>query len=240
MDILIYLGLLLVSVIPSVILYKWLKKQIDNEEYRSTCKKSLIKGILAIFPILLISGILYILGKIAFLKIDNEILYQAYYNFIVLAFAEELVKFLSFRKILKTTSYSYSWFSLTIFMVIVGIGFGCIENTATTIGSNLIIMVIRGISMGHAGYGLIMGWLYGKMLKTKKKIYGVLSFIVPWLLHGLYDFGLTDKLLEVNDNFAFISVTLELVCIIFVFLIIRFVRKRRSLPLFTEPLTNKQ
>ena len=240
MDILIYLGLLLVSIIPSIILYKWLKKQIDDENYKSTCKKSLIKGILSIFPILLTSAILYILGKLAFLKIDNELLYQAYYKFIVLAFAEELVKFLSFRKILKTTSYNYSWFSITIFMVIIGIGFGSIENTVMAIGSNLIMMVIRAISMGHAGYGLIMGWLYGKMLKTKKKIYGVLSFLIPWLLHGLYDFGLTDKLLEVNDNFAIISVSLELVCIIFVFLIIRFVRKRKNLPLYAEPLVSKK
>lgn len=240
MDILIYLGLFLVSIIPSIILYKWLKKQIDDENYKSTCKKSLIKGILSIFPILLTSEILYIFGKIAFLKVDNELLYQVYYNFIVLAFAEELVKFLFFRKILKTTSYNYSWYSLTIFMVIIGIGFGSIENSLMAIGSNLIMMVIRAISMGHAGYGLIMGWLYGKMLKTKKKIYGVLSFIVPWLLHGLYDFGLTEKLLEINDNFAIISVSLELLSIIFVFLIIRFAHKKKNLPLYTEPLVNKQ
>ena len=41
MDILMYLGLFLVSIIPSIILYKWLKKQIDDENYKSTCKKSL-------------------------------------------------------------------------------------------------------------------------------------------------------------------------------------------------------
>lgn len=69
------------------------------------------------------SLVLNILGRIAFIKMDKGILYQAYYTFFVLAFAEELVKFLTFKKLLKKNDYAYSWFNLTIFMVIVGLGF---------------------------------------------------------------------------------------------------------------------
>ena len=137
---------------------------------------------------------------------------------------------------IKNNKYKYNWYNITIFMTIVGLGFGCIENVAYSFGSGIIVMLLKGISIGHAGYGFIMGWFYGKMLKTKKKIYGILSFIIPWLLHGLYDFGLSKELIKVNDNFAFISILLELVCIIFVFLIIRFVRKRKDDPKYTKIL----
>ena len=42
MDIIVYLGLFLVSILPSIILYKWLKKQSDDEKYKVICKDALI------------------------------------------------------------------------------------------------------------------------------------------------------------------------------------------------------
>lgn len=236
MDIILFIPLLLLSIIPSIYFYKWLKKQNNDEAYQTICKDSLKKGILSILYVLLTSAIFFFMGKILKIWIKNELIYEAYYNFITLAFVEELVKYLTFKKVIKTHSYSYSWLSLTVFMMIVGLGFGCIENFFFAIGSNLIAMAIRGVSMGHVGYGFIMGWFYGKMLKTKKKIYGILSFLIPWLLHGLYDFGLSDELIKLNDNFAFISITLELICIIYVFIMIRFVKKRRNDKEYLKPL----
>lgn len=67
----------------------------------------------------------------------------------------------------------------------------------------------------------------------------VYSFLSPWLLHGLYDFGLSRELLEINDNFAAISISLELVCFVCAFLIIRFVRKRKDSEIYKEPLVRK-
>lgn len=235
MDLLVYLGLLLIALIPSVLLYLWLKKKSTGES-KEVCKKAFTSGILSCFPIILVSMVLHIVEKLLNIDEMNPILYNFYHTFIVLAFAEELVKFLTFKSLLKKNPHKYSWFNLVVFMTIIGIGFGAIENVAVAVGSNVIVMLIRGISMGHAGYGFIMGWFYGKMMKTGKKIYGYLSFIIPWLLHGLYDFGLTDELLKVNDNFAFISVSLELVCIIFVFVIIRFVKKREKSDTYTKPV----
>lgn len=240
MDILIYLVLFFVSLLPSILLYKWLKKQSEDEKYKIICKNALIKGILSVFPVLLSSLFLYILGRIMFIWIKNDLLYRAYHTFFVLAFSEELIKFLTFKKVIKKNTYPYSWFNITIIMTIVGLGFGCIENVVTTIGSNFIMMFIRGISMGHAGYGFIMGWFYGKMMQTKKKIYGILGFIIPWVIHGLYDFGLSKELISINDNFAFISVTLEFICILYAFFIIRFVRKRRKDNTFIKPFENNE
>ncbi len=233
MVIIVLIVSLLVSLVPSIVLYKWLRKKSENKEI---CKKTFVKGVLSVFPIILTSLILYIIGRLSGFEKVNVIAYRAYYTFIVLAFAEELIKFLTFKNILKNNEYKYSWFDLIILMILVGLGFGCIENVTLALDSGIIVMVIRGISIGHAGYGFIMGWLYGKMLKTGKKIYGVLSFLIPWLLHGLYDFGLSEELIKINDNFALISVSLEIVCIITAFLIIRFVRKNQNSDIYREPL----
>lgn len=235
MDILILIISFLLGLLPSIALYKWLRKKNKDEKYKVICKNAFVRGILAVFPIMLTSGLLYIIGRLSGLWKINTLLYQAYYTFIVLAFAEELIKFLTFRSILKKNSYEYSWFNVTIFMIIIGLGFGCIENVTIAVGSNIITMLIRGISIGHAGYGFVMGWFYGKMLKTGKKVYGLLGFLIPWFLHGLYDFGLRKELIDVNDNFAFISILLELVCIFSVILIVRFIRKRRDSDIYTEP-----
>ena len=238
MDIIIYIGLALISVIPSIILYKWLKKK--NKDNEEICKKAFINGIIAVFPIMLASFIFYI-GEVILKFFDiNTILKEAYHTFFVLAFAEELVKFLMFKYLLKKNPGEYSWFNITMFMTIVGIGFGVIENFTVSIGSSPIEMAIRGISIGHAGYGFIMGWFYGKMLKTGNKTYGVLAFLIPWVLHGLYDFGLSDELLKASDKFAFISVTLEIVCIVFVFLIIRFAKKRSKSEVYNKPVINAE
>ncbi|MBQ2639385.1 MAG: PrsW family intramembrane metalloprotease [Bacilli bacterium] len=236
MIIVVLLVSLIVSLAPSIMLYRWFIKKSDDKKYKEICKESFKKGIFSVLFITLTSLAFAIIGIIFKLLKINPIIYQAYYTFIVLALSEELIKFLTFKKVIKKNKYKYNWYNLTIFMTIVGLGFGCIENATYSFGSGIIVMLLKGISIGHAGYGFIMGWFYSKMLETKKKVYGVLSFIIPWLLHGLYDFGLSKEVMKANDNIAFIPVILELVCIIFVFIIIRFVKKRQNDSKYTKTL----
>ena len=236
MGILIIIVALIIGLIPPIILYKWILKKSKDDKFKEICKKSFRSGIIAVFPVLLTSIALLLIGRLTGLQNTNPILYQFYYTVIVLAFAEELVKFLVFKYILKKNDYKYSWFDLTILMTLVGLGFECIETVVLAFSSNIIIMIIRGISLGHAGYGFIMGWFYGKMEKTGKNIYGVLSFLIPLILHGLYDFGLSPELIEVNENFAVMPVLLEVVSLVCVVLIIRFIRKRQDADIYREPL----
>ena len=227
---------IIVSLTPSIILYKWIQKKIKDEKSKEICKKAFVRGVIAVFLIILTSGILAIIGRIMGLQEINPLTYRVYYTFIVLAFAEELVKFLTFKRVLKNNQYDYSWFSLTIIMIMVGLGFGCIENITYSLTSGIVAMLIKGISLGHAGYGFIMGWFYGKMKKAKKKIYGVLAFLIPWILHGLYDFGLSSELLEINDGFAIISVSLTIISLICIVLTIRFVKRRCNDKEYTSAL----
>ena len=89
-------------------------------------------------------------------------------------------------------------------------------------------MLVRGITMMHIGFGYIMGRLYGKYRYTGKKVYAVLGFAVPWFFHGLYDFTLSPEVLELNDNIAFIPVSIAFACLVLVFFYVRFVIKARD------------
>lgn len=231
----------LLSIIPSVLIFIWLRnRQKENILYRKKCTYSFVSGLISVLPILLLSAILYVLSavlKLTILKDVNILVYQAIYKFIVLAFAEEIIKYLAFRIVLKRNPYVYSWADVVAFMVIIGTAFGLIEDIPYAIGASPIIMLVRGFTMGHVGYGFIMGWFYGKRLHTGKKRYGVFALLVPWLIHGLYDFSLTPELMEISDNFAFLGVSLALLDIVLVILMVRFFVRSKKQERYQRPLS---
>ena len=231
---------LLLSIIPSVLIILWLmKRREEDPAYQACCKNAVKRGLFSVLPILGVSAILWILNgilRLTLLKDANILIYRALYTFIVLAFAEELVKFLAFRGLLNKRMCTASWADVTAFMVIIGNAFGLIEDIPYAIGASPAIMLVRGLTMGHVGYGFVMGWFYGKKLYTGKKIYGVIAFVLPFLLHGLYDFSLSEELLEVNEDLAIIGVSLALLDLILLFLMIRFFKRARRKERYNEPL----
>ena len=230
----------LLSIVPSVLIFIWLKnRQKDHILYRKKCTYSFVRGLISVLPIILLSAILYVLSRVlkaVLLKNVNALAYQAIYTFIVLAFAEEIIKYLAFRFVLKKNPYAYSWADVTAFMVIIGTAFGLIEDVPYAIGASPIIMLVRGFTMGHIGYGFVMGWFYGKRLHTGKKRYGAIAILLPWLIHGLYDFSLSPELLEVNDNFAIIGVSLALLDVVLLILMLRFFIRAKKQERYTLPL----
>ena len=232
----------LISILPSILIFILLsKRNPENELYKKSCNSALIRGFVAVLPIVGLSALLFILNivlKMSLMQDVNILVYKAIYNFIVLAPAEELVKYISFCLLLKKKLYAYTWADVVAFMIIIGTAFGLIEDLPYAIGASPMEIIVRGVTMGHVGYGFIMGWFYGKKLYTGKKFYGVIAFLLPWLLHGIYDFSLTPELIELNDNLIFIAFTMALIDIVLLILMIRFfVRARKHKKLcYDEPL----
>lgn len=229
---LLYILSFVISLIPSVLIIFFLRRRLkDDQFYKKKCNLAILLGLACILPIIILSGTLYLTNgilRITILRNIPTLVHKAVYNFIVLAFAEEIVKFLTLQLVLRKKNYAYTWADVVAFTVIVGTMFGFCEAIPYAIGASPIIMLIRGVTMGHVGYGFIMGWFYGKSLYTGKKRFAVLSVIVPWLIHGLYDFSLTPELLELNDNFAMIGVSLALADIVLLVLMIRFFIRARK------------
>ncbi len=170
----------LLSIIPSVLIIIMLRnRRKDDILYIKSCNQAIKSGLFSILPIIGVSAAFAIVAKIlslTLLKNANDLINEAIYIFIVLAFAEELVKFLCLKKLLKKQDYEYTWADVAAFMVIIGTGFGLMEDIPYAIGASPGIMLVRGITMGHVGYGFLMGWFYGKYLYTGKKQFGVITY----------------------------------------------------------------
>ena len=237
---LINLLFFILSIIPSVLIFTRLRDRRKNDPlYRKSCNSAFIRGLICVFPILGFSAVFHI-GRNAlttFVFPDmNALLSEAIYTFIVLAFSEELVKYLMFRQLLKKQFNDYSWADVTAYMVIIGDIFGLVEDIPYALGASPIVMLIRGFCMGHVGGGFLMGWFYGKRLKTGKGIYGIIAFCFPFFIHGLYDFSLSKELLEISDNLAAIGISLALLDIVLLILMIRFFLVSRKKEHYNVPL----
>ena len=229
---------LLAGLAPSLALYFWLRSFVSQEPaYPKTCGKALSAGFLATIPIVATSGALYLLLQWSGLQAARPLLYQAVYTFIVLALSEELMKYLSYRRFLKKTEHPYSWLDLTVLMTIVGIGFGMSESLFYLVGSNLIVMLIRGIVVPHGGYAAIVGWFYGRSVKTGRRGDRVLGFGIAWLIHGLYDFSLSKEFAALNENLAVaIALILSALDLALIIALIVFVVKAKKNEKYTQPL----
>ena len=236
---LVLIGAFLVSMIPAIAMYFWLKTKggaADPEGYKLSCREALKNGLLSTFAALPISAVFAFILKRFGLTRETSLPGAFVYTFLVLAFTEELAKTLMLRKTLKKADYQYTWLDMTALMVIVAIGFEILESIVYAIGSGPMEMLVRGITLMHGGYGFIEGWFYGKARYTGKKWYAVIGFLICVVLHGAFDFGLSSQFeAAVGENYAFLSVSLALFAlIVFVWMIIFFAKKKK--PQYTEPL----
>lgn len=230
----------LISLVPSILIIIWLRNRHKEDlVYKKSCTFAFWGGIIGVLPIILLSGTLYLIN-ILFFRNMNVFVYVGISNFIVAAFAEEIIKYSVFRVTLKKRPYSYSWADVTAVMVIVGTAFGLLEDIPYALETNPIQMLVRGISMGHVGYGFIMGWFYGKKLYTGKKIYGVIAILLPWFIHGLYDFSLAPEFLALNENFAFIAMSLAVLDIVLLVLMIRFFIRSKKKEHYQQPVLSAE
>ena len=227
----------LISYIPAVLLYFYLRNlRKDDPDYRSNCRRLLGRGILCSVGVTFLAFILNIVWKITGLDQSAPIIKAAFHSFILAAFVEELVKYLSANKIIKKNLDQISWLDCIAFVAIVGIGFHMIETVVYVLESSPGQILVRGVNMGHPSYGIVMGYFIGKAMYTEKKSYRAVAFGLPFLLHGLYDFSLSEELLAINDNLVFIpfiAVLIEL------FILIRglfLIKKERHGTKYTEPL----
>ena len=212
------------SLIPALIMFLWLRRQPGTPEgYKDHCKKAVIAGCISVLPAVACSAALHLIGILLHLKSAGPILFAAYYSFFVLAFSEELMKFLMMRRTIR--NQNVSWFETTVYMCLTGLGFEVLEAVPYAIGSGVPHMLVRGFTLMHVAFGFITGYFYGKARYTGKKGIFFGGFLLSWILHGTYDFCLSEDVMNANDNFGLLALAIAALSVILIFMIIRFVRK---------------
>lgn len=227
-----------ISLLPPVAMYFFLRnRKKEDGTYRLLCSKALKRGaFLCPVLVLLFSGVCY-LGQLLLMKAGlSELGCAMYSDFILCSFSEELMKYLLFKDLMKKNSYAYSKLDAISLMMVVGIGFGLIESVVYAFGANAGMMLTRGFTAMHCGYGFILGYFAAKGLKTDRRGYLWMGFTITFLLHGTYDFCLSDELGKINENFALISLALAVVSILTLIISILYIRRGRGKSEYEEPL----
>jgi hypothetical protein len=67
----------------------------------------------------------------------------------------------------------------------------------------------------------------------------IAAFGLPFLIHGLYDFSLSEELLKTNDNLAFIGLSLAVLDVVLIILMIHFFLISRKKERCTNQLIEK-
>lgn len=230
---------IIVSIVPTILIVILLKKRKDDVQYKKLCNGATIRGAIGGLPVIAMSGALYfllfLLKKLVFPDI-NVLLDKAIYAFIVLAFVEELVKFLMLSGLLKKEQDNRTWTDVVAYMIIIGGMFGVVETMLYIVNLNPGVLIARAISFPHVGYALIMGWFYAMGLYKGKKSYPIIGLLISFFIHGLYDYSLTPELVEVSELFMLLSFGLVLVDIVLVVLMIVFFAKVSKKPKYNEIL----
>ena len=159
-----------------------------------------VLGMLSCIPAAIIEGVLC--SVLDTIMPDATMLYLLVENFLIIAMAEEGVKYL----IIKTQTWNHRAFDYRfdgiVYAVITSLGFAFFENIFYVFGgeSAFFIAGMRAITSipGHCTFGIMMGYYYGQakyaekhgnILECKRNLQ--LAYLIPLLLHGFYDFILS-------------------------------------------------
>jgi RsiW-degrading membrane proteinase PrsW (M82 family) len=183
--------LLLLALAPAVILmiYVYFREKYEKEPV-GLILKGIVLGAIVIFPVGLIENYISQFG-VGLEKIPKA----AYDGFIVAGATEEVFKYLVvFILIWRNRNFNEK-FDGIVYAVSVSLGFAAIENLFYVFSHNsLQVGMLRAFTAvpGHAIFGIAMGFYLGlaRFSKIGRLKWMMLAFVVPWLLHGIYDFML--------------------------------------------------
>ena len=181
--------LLLLALAPAIIimLYVYLRDKYEKETIKLILK-GIALGAIIIFPVGLIENTLMAYGK-AFPAMQKA----AWDGFVVAGATEEAFKFLMvFILVWRNRNFNEK-FDGIVYAVSVSLGFAAIENLFYVFSDNsLQVGLVRSFTAvpGHAVFGIVMGFYLGlaRFSRQSRGKWLLLAFVVPWLLHGLYDF----------------------------------------------------
>jgi len=208
--------LLIISILPIILIGYYLYKKDKNKEPKGLLFLLFFGGILSCVYVIFISVFLNFIpvfqmdfNKLNFIeKIINI--------FIGISLVEELSKWL----ILYLISYNHKEFDelydMIIYATFVSLGFACFENILYVLEGGFTVGILRAVLAvpGHVWDAVFMGEylgiakicrLNGRKDLEKKNI--LLSIIIPFVLHGIYDFCLElENYLAITLFFVFVVI----------------------------------
>jgi RsiW-degrading membrane proteinase PrsW (M82 family) len=183
------LGILSAGIAPGLALlsYFYLKDEYEAEPI-SYVLRTFIYGALLVFPIMFIQHVL---------ETENLIKSELVDAFLSSSLLEEYVKwFILYYAIYQHVEFDEP-FDGIVYGASVSLGFATAENIFYLIGNGIEHALSRALLpvSSHAMFGVIMGFYLGKAKFTDTLKYKgiIIALILPFLLHGIYDYILISQ-----------------------------------------------
>ena len=193
----IYLLLLISAVAPSIALlyYFYVKDQYEKEPGQMLLRAFAL-GSLAVVPV-----VFFELRLNIFDLAEMDYLKASYTAFVVAGLVEEGFKFFIFWFFMWKNKNFNETYDGIVYSVFISLGFATTENIGYVLLSGYHTAFIRSITAvpAHALFGVTMGYYLGKARfadEKRKMKYLILGFVVPIILHGIYDFILFSQSME--------------------------------------------
>lgn len=186
--------LLLLALAPAVLLmlYVYFRDKYEKEPV-GLILKGILLGAIIIFPVGFFEN--YISrGGVGLSRFPKA----AYDAFFVAAATEEVFKFLMVYMLIWRNRNFNEKFDGIVYAVSVSLGFAAIENLFYVFSnSSMQVGILRAFTAvpGHTIFGIVMGFYLG-MARFGGKSSGkfmLQALLVPWFLHGIYDFLLMSQ-----------------------------------------------
>lgn len=181
-------SLLFISIAPILIvaLYVYIRDRYEKEPI-SALIKALLSGIVIVFPVVLIEGLLLGLNN------KDEGIAEALFNgFVVASATEEGFKLAAFMIFFWSNRNFNERFDGIVYAVFIALGFAAIENLIYVYKGGYSIGMLRALTAvpAHALFGTVMGYHLGnaKFYPHRRGYHLSLAFLMPFIWHGLYDF----------------------------------------------------
>ncbi len=190
--------ILAAALLPAIILmvYVYQHDKIEKEPFRLLLVL-FIFGALSCIPAGLLED--FFSGVLESMNIQDTQTYYIIMCFGIVACSEEGLKlFFLKRKTWKCPDFNYTFDGL-LYSVCVSLGFAGLENIMYVLDYGFGVVISRGLLSvpGHCTFAIFMGLFYSRAKfysaygnKIRAGVNKLLSFVVPVLLHGYYDYCL--------------------------------------------------
>lgn len=181
--------ILIASLAPVIFLlgYIYAKDKYQKEPF-GQLMKALLGGVLAaVLDIILLSVVNLFINPVFSSELQGA-LYQA---FCMAALPEELCKLFFLYLFIWNSQYFDEYYDGVEYAAFVGLGFAGLENVMYVLQGGVGVAVGRALFAvpAHFFFAIFMGYFFSmaKFKPWKKGTYLLLAYIVPVILHGIYD-----------------------------------------------------
>ncbi len=182
--------LLIVSLAPVFIIlfYIYFRDKYEREPL-GLLIRALLAGVIIVMPVIFVEKFLLVLNPF-----QGKISSAGYNAFVVAGFTEEFFKFAALYLLIWRNPEFNEKFDGIVYAVFISLGFAAMENILYVSEGGIHVAVTRAITAvpAHALFGVRMGYFFGiaHMYPEIRSRYLRLSFLEPFILHGIYDFML--------------------------------------------------